>query len=95
MLWLVILAALAIPLAVVILDSPPMRAIAERRRGEGQGALPSAELKQLTQKVETLETELEVVNREMAHLRETQEYLQQLLENPAPRDPGKLPKPPA
>lgn len=95
MLWLVILAALAIPLAVVILDSPPMRAIAERRRGEGAGALPSAELKQLTQKVETLETELEVVNREMAHLRETQEYIQQLLENPASRDPGKLPQPPA
>lgn len=99
MLWFVILMALAIPLAVVILDSPAVRALADRSRGGGpdgsQGSLPSAEMKQLAQKVDTMETELELVNRELSHLKETQEYLQQLLENPAPRDPKKLPKPPA
>lgn len=87
MLWLVILVALAIPLAAVILDSPVVRSLAARRtEGEAQ---PSGEVKQLSQKVETLETELEVVNRELAHIKETQTFLQQMLENP-PR----LPKPP-
>ena len=100
MLWLTILVALAIPLAVVILDSPVVRSMVDRARlgsNEGlQGALPSAELKQLTQKVETLEAELESVNRDVAHLKESQQFLQQMLENPAaPRDAGKLPKPPA
>jgi TolA-binding protein len=93
-LWLTILVALAIPLAAVILDSPVVRALADRtRRGD---AAPSGEVKQLAQKVETLETEIEVVNRELAQLKEGQQFLQQMLENPAtPREAPKLPKPPA
>ena len=87
MLWLVILVALAIPLAAVVLDSPVVRSLAAKRV-EDQ-ALPSADMKVLTQKVETLETELEVVNRELAQIKETQTFLQQMMQNP-PR----LPKPP-
>ena len=93
MLWLVILVALAIPLAAVILDSPVVRSLAARRVEEQ--APPSGEVKQLAQKVETLETELEVVNRELAQLKEGQQFLQQMLENPAAKEPAKLPKPPA
>ena len=95
MLWLVIMMALAIPLAVVVLDSPPMRAIAERKRQEREGHAPSGELAQLAEKVETLEAELETVNRDLAHLKESQQFLQQMLENPEKRDQAKLPKPPA
>ena len=87
MLWLVILVALAIPLAAVVLDSPVVRSLAAKRV-EDQ-ALPNGDVKLLTQKVETLETELEVVNKEIAQLKETQTFLQQMMQSP-PR----LPKPP-
>ena len=93
MLWLVILVALAIPLAAVILDSPVVRSLAARRVEE-QGQ-PGGDVKVLSQKVETLETELEVVNKEIAQLKESQQFLQQMLENPAAKEPAKLPKPPA
>ncbi len=93
MIWLVILVALAIPLAAVILDSPVVRSFAARRVEEQ--AQPSGDVKVLTQKVETLETELEVMNKEIAQLKESQQFLQQMLENPAAKEPLKLPKPPA
>jgi TolA-binding protein len=92
-LWLVILVALAIPLAAVILDSPVVRSLASRHV-EDQNP-QSGDVKQLSQKLETLETELEVVNREVAQLKENQQFLIQMLENPAAREPAKLPKPPA
>jgi uncharacterized protein involved in exopolysaccharide biosynthesis len=98
MLWLVILVALAIPLAAVVLDSPVVRALADRaRQGSNPGlqGLPAGDIKHLEDKVETLETELEVMNREIAHLKESQQYFQQLLEDPAARRDAaaKLPKP--
>ncbi len=93
MIWLVILVALAIPLAAVILDSPVVRSFAARRVEEQ--SQPSGDVKVLSQKVETLETELEVMNKEIAQLKESQQFLQQMLENPAAKEPLKLPKPPA
>ncbi len=97
MLWLVILVALAIPLAAVVLDSPVVRALADRAKAgsnPGLQGLPSGELKHLEEKVDTLESELEVMNREISHLKESQQYFQQLLEDPAARrDAAKLPKP--
>ena len=95
MVWLVILVALAIPLAAVILDSPVVRSFADRRRAESEGGpLPAGT--QLAKKVETLEIELEAVNREVAQLKEGQQFLQRLLEDPASRQGApKLPKPPA
>jgi hypothetical protein len=93
--WLVILVALGIPLAAVILDSPVVRHWAEGRRlgGGSSGDAPSDDL---AKKVETLEHELEAVTREVTQLRESQQFLQRLLEDPAVRqDPARLPKPPA
>ena len=98
MLWVVILMALAIPLAVVVLDSPPMRALVDRAKAgsnEGMQGASSADMKLLAQKVDTLESELENVNRDLAQLKESQQFLQQMLEDPARTAPKQLPKPPA
>lgn len=94
MIWgLVILVALSIPLTAIILDSPVVRAWAERRH-PGDATLPPD--KELVQKVDTLENELEVVNRELAQLKESQQFLQRLLEDPAARQAAaRIPKPPS
>jgi hypothetical protein len=84
-LWLVIIMALAIPLAVVVLDSPPMRAFAEKQRREGLPEVATAELKELKQKVETLEAELEAMNHELGQVKETQDFIQKRLEPPKPQ----------
>lgn len=98
MLWMVILVALAIPLAAVILDSPVIRAMAGRR-GASEGEVPSggAEVKVLAERVESLEHEVEVANHEIAQLKESHQFFQRLLEDPAARQAAaaKLPKPPA
>jgi hypothetical protein len=94
----VIFAALLIPLSAVILDSPVLRAWAERGRG---GALPGgsdapagADVKRLAEKVEALEAELDAATREIAQLKEGQQFFQRLLEDPTARQAaGKLPKP--
>jgi hypothetical protein len=91
---LVVLVALMIPLSAVILDSPVVRAWAERHRHTGDAALPAD--KALVQKVDTLENELEVVNRELAQLKESQQFIQRLLEDPAARQAAaRIPKPPS
>lgn len=96
MIWaLVVLVALMIPLSAVILDSPVVRAWAERHRLAGVTGQPE-DNKELIQKVDTLENELEVVNRELAQLKESQQFLQRLLEDPAARQAAaRIPKPPA
>jgi len=93
---LVLFAALLIPLSAVILDSPAFRGWAERRRGVPDGADPALEreLRQLADKVETLETELGAANREIAQLKDSQQFFQRLLEDPAARQAAaRLPKP--
>ena len=96
MIWaLVVLVALMIPLSAVVLDSPVVRAWAERRR-HGVDPASDADAKALAQKVDTLENELEVVNRELGQLKESQQFLQRLLEDPAARQAAaRIPKPPA
>ncbi len=86
MVWLVIFVALLIPLTAVILDSPVVRSLMERR-GAGDPAAP-AEVKELGRKVVVLEEELDAVRGELAQLQDKHEFLQRLLE-----DPTKLPKP--
>jgi hypothetical protein len=91
---LVVLVALMIPLSAVILDSPVVRSWAERHRRPDGAMLPPD--KELVQKVDTLENELEVVNRELAQLKESQQFLQRLLEDPAARQAAaRIPKPPS
>lgn len=85
MVWLVILAALMIPLTAVVLDSPVVRAWVDRRHG-GTADAP-AELKELTKKVGVLESELEAMTRQLSQLQEEHQFLQRLLQDPANR-PG-------
>ena len=80
MVWLAIFVALMIPLAAVILDSPVVRSWADRRHGLKE--VPG-DVKELVKKVSVLENELEAMNRQVAQLQESQQFLQHLLENPS------------
>lgn len=96
MLWaFVVLVALMIPLTAVILDSPVVRAWAERRSGHALQPGAQADTRELERKVETLENELEAMGRELGQLKDNQQFLQRLLEDPARQGATKLPKPPA
>lgn len=94
MIWaLVLLVALAIPLAAVVLDSPVLRAMMDRRRGVTGGdevPLPS-DVRALAVKVEALERELETANHDIAQLKESQQFFQRLLEDPAVRQAAAKP----
>ena len=93
MVWLVIFVALMIPLTAVVLDSPVVRSFVDRR-GSGEVDAPQG-IKELAEKVGVLESELEVVNRQVAQLQEEQQFLQKMIEDPARAQgaPKALPKP--
>jgi hypothetical protein len=86
----VLLVALLIPIAAILLDSPLGRSIARRLEGQGDGGqgVGSAGVRQLEQRVEVLETDLEDLNRSIAGMREELQFVQRLLE-----DPGKKKRP--
>jgi len=89
-LGILVLAALMIPVIVVLVDSPIGRAIA--RRLEGPGLAPPA-LNDLAKKVEVLEAEVDQLGRTVESLREENQFLQKLIEeSPRPLLP---PKPPS
>jgi hypothetical protein len=92
MVWLVIVIALAIPLAAVILDSPVVRAWVDRRGGAAGDS--RADVKELANRVGVLETELETVTRQLEQLRDEHQFMQRLLEDPnRAADQKSLPKP--
>lgn len=72
----ILVVALLIPLFAIVLDSPMGRALG--RRFEGPNAEPPA-LKQLAQKVDLLEAEMDDLTRNVAALREENAFLQRLL----------------
>ncbi len=93
MVWLVIFVALMIPLTAVVLDSPVVRAWVDRRHG-GTGESGPASVRELGEKIQVLEAELEVVTRQLGVLQEEHQFLQRLLEDPAARQAAaRLPKP--
>lgn len=84
--------ALMIPLTAIVLDSPVVRAWAERMHGaplEG-----GADIRELSKKVSVLEADLETVTRQLAQLQEEHQFMQRLLEDPTKRAaaPKSLPK---
>ena len=93
MVWLVIFAALMIPFAAVVLDSPVVRSFVDRRHGDPDS--PNGGVKELAEKVGVLEAELEAVTKQLAQVQEEQQFLQRLIEDPATRKdaPKSLPKP--
>ena len=88
----VLLVALMIPITAILLDSPLGRSIARRVEvpgdGGGSGSGGGAGVRQLEQRVETLESDLEDLNRSIAGMREELQFVQRLLE-----DPGKKKRP--
>lgn len=82
LLGLIVLAALLIPIAVVLVDSPIGRAIA--RRLEGPQTTPP-EIAALVQRVEVLESEVSDLSQIVESLREENQFLQKLLEDAPPR----------
>lgn len=93
MLWLVIFVALLIPLTAVVLDSPVVRSMMERKTGGGDAAL-NGDVKELARKLGVLEEEIEALKGELGHLQDNQEFMQRLLEDPAARQAAaKLQKP--
>jgi len=88
----VLLVALMIPITAILLDSPLGRSIARRVEvpgdGGGAGSGGGAGGRQLEQRVETLESDLEDLNRSIAGMREELQFVQRLLE-----DPGKKKRP--
>ena len=86
---LILLVALLIPIMGIVLDSPIGRALA--RRLEGASPAPPA-LADLSKKVETLEAEIEELNRTVQALQEESAFLHRLLADPTSRTT--LPPPP-
>jgi hypothetical protein len=87
--WLfvvVLLVALMIPITAILLDSPLGRSFARRLEVQGDG--PGTGVRQLEHRIETLETELEEVNRSIAGMREELQFVQRLLEDPGKRKPS-------
>jgi len=88
----VLLVALMIPITAILLDSPLGRSIARRLEsqgdGGGAGSGGGAGVRQLEQRVETLESDLADLNRSIAGMREELQFVQRLLE-----DPGKKKRP--
>lgn len=82
LLGLIVLAALLIPVAVVLVDSPIGRALA--RRLEGPHAAPP-EVATLAKRVEMLESELDDLSRAVDTLKEDNQFLQRLLEDGSAR----------
>jgi uncharacterized SAM-binding protein YcdF (DUF218 family) len=85
---LVLLVALMIPIVGIVIDSPIGRALA--RRLEGPEPAPPA-LRELAQKVELLEAEVDDLTRAVKGLEEENQFLQRLLESP---QRSTLPPPP-
>jgi hypothetical protein len=88
----VLLVALMIPITAILLDSPLGRSIARRLEGQGDGGGAGGGggpgVRQLEQRVETLESDLADLNRSIAGMREELQFVQRLLE-----DPGKKKRP--
>ncbi len=77
---LLILVALMIPITAILVDSPLGRSVA--RRLEGGSALSGGDVKQLQQKVEILEGEVEDLHRSVSGMRDELQFVQRLLEKP-------------
>src|SRR5437867_10957656 len=88
----VLLVALMIPITAILLDSPLGRSFARRLEGQGDGggAGSGPGVRQLEQRVETLESDLADLNRSIAGMPEHLRIVPLLLS-----DPGKKKRPSA
>lgn len=78
--FLILLVALLIPILAIVLDSPAVRQVFERRAGS-----TAREIQDLTDRVRVLEDQVEELGHSLELLKEETQFLQQLLENPQQR----------
>ncbi|MBI4500064.1 MAG: hypothetical protein HY700_02785 [Gemmatimonadetes bacterium] len=92
MLWIVgffvLLVALMIPILAIVLDAPALRHFFEARRQAEPG-----KLEELSQKISLLEDQVDDLGRAVEALKEENQFLHQLLENPSRTNPPRLPPP--
>ena len=81
-LTVVLIGALLVTLTAIVVDSPLGRSIARRFELQGDGGAGATDLKQLQQKVELLEGEVDELNRSLAGMRDEIQFVQRLLEDP-------------
>ncbi len=87
--WLfvvVLIVALMIPITAILLDSPLGRSIARRLEGQGDGT--GTGVRELAQRVDVLETDLEDLTRSITAMREELQFVQRLLEDPEKKKRG-------
>jgi len=89
--FLVLFVALMIPVLAIVLDSPAVKQLLVAKRQESN---TPGEVAELAQKVSTLEDQVDDLNRSIEGLKEEQQFLHQLLENPERgRSSKRLPPP--
>ena len=81
MLAVILIVALLIPVAAILVDSPLGKSVARRMEGRGDDG------GNLQRKVETMEAEIEELNRSVAGMREELQFMQRLLEDPRRKKP--------
>ncbi len=93
MLWavvfLILFVALMIPILAIVLDAPVLRNLMESRHGIEPGKLA-----ELGKKVSLLEDQVDDLGRAVEALKEENQFLHQLLENPSRAESRHLPPPP-
>ena len=94
MMWLtigfiVLLVALMVPILAIVLDAPVVRHMMEARQKAHPG-----NLEQLNAKVALLEDQVDDLGRAVEALKEENQFLHQLLENPSRTPPRPLPPTP-
>lgn len=77
-LGLILLVALMIPIIGIVIDSPIGRAIARRLEGP---EVPPPSSSELVRRLETVESEVEDLQRTVQQLQEENQFLQRLLED--------------
>jgi len=80
LLGIILVVALMIPIVAILIDSPVGRALGRRLEVSGDG--PVANVQQLQQKVDVLETDVEDLTRQLTGLRDEMQFMQRLLEDP-------------
>jgi hypothetical protein len=86
---IVLIVALLVPILAIVLDAPVVRNMMESRQKTRPG-----QIDQLSEKVSLLEDQVDDLARAVEALKEENQFLHQLLENPSRIPPRPLPPPP-
>lgn len=86
---IILLVALMIPILAIVMDSPVLRHLVESRHG-----LKPGQMEDLSRKVSALEDQVDDLARAIEGIKEEQQFLHQLLENPDRQAAKRLPPAP-